>query len=134
MVVVILRKLPLGIGHCINYYDTLVANLYFATTRELDVYSAYVPICASGVRKMISWDTTLSVESPPFQRREAQAQKPFHRNVGLLFLAGLELYWQSIPTPISQIKPPPKQEQGRHGQEMQSQDIAQYPLFRIVHR
>jgi hypothetical protein len=60
---------------------------------------------------MISWDRTLSVESPPFQRREAQAQKPFHRNVGLLFLAGLELYWQSIPTPISQIKSPLKQEQ-----------------------
>jgi hypothetical protein len=54
-----------------------------------------------------------SVESPPFQRREAQAQKPFHQNinVGLLFLAGLELYWQSIPTPISQIRPPLKQEQ-----------------------
>jgi hypothetical protein len=59
---------------------------------------------------MISWDTTPSVESPPFQRREAQAQKPFHLNVGLLFLAGLELYWQSIPTHISKINPPPKQD------------------------
>lgn len=75
------------------------------------MYSAYVLICASGVRIVISWDTTLSVESPPFQRREAQAQKRSYRNVGLLFLAGLELYWLSIPTPISQIKPPPKQEQ-----------------------
>jgi hypothetical protein len=63
MVVVVSRNLPVGIGHCINYYDTLVANLYFATTRELDVYSSYVLICASGVRKMISWDTTLSAES-----------------------------------------------------------------------
>jgi hypothetical protein len=149
MVVVISRKLPLGTGHCIinNYYFTLynplVANLHFynnSGTRELDAYSAYALQRASGVGMMISWDRTLSVESPPFQRREAQAQKPFHRNVGLLFLAGLlaglELYWQSIPTPISQIKSPLKQEQcqSRRRQEMQSQEIIQYSLFPIVRR
>ncbi|KAF8489818.1 hypothetical protein F5888DRAFT_1638433 [Russula emetica] len=81
------RKTPFrwdATGHCINYYNTLVANIYFYNNL--------------GTGRVLS-------------RREAQAQKPFHRNVGLLFLAGLELYWQSMPTPISQIKPPPKQEQ-----------------------
>jgi hypothetical protein len=29
VVVVASRKLPVGTGHCINYYNTLVANLYF---------------------------------------------------------------------------------------------------------
>src|SRR5882757_2983939 len=81
MVVVISRKLPLGTGHCTKCYCTIhrFRISSFATTRELDVYSAYVLLCASGVRLMISWDRMLSVESPPFQRREAQAQKPFHR-------------------------------------------------------